>query len=71
MIRDMNEKTHDFSKVLTEAHADKWVAFSPDYTKVLAYSNNILDVQKAIQGKDVVYFKVPAADTIYAFSATL
>ena len=58
----------DFSKILEDVHADKWVALSPDYGKVVAYSSNLMDLQKTVEGKDVVYMKAPSADTVFAFS---
>ena len=67
----MSQKLRDFSKILTDIHADKWVAFSPDYSKVVAYSSDIMDVQKAVKGQDVVYFKAPTKDTVYAFPGTI
>lgn len=66
MINDMSEKAHDFSKVLTEAHADKWVALSPDYGAVVAFSDDLVELQKTVGNKDVVYIKAPSTRTFFA-----
>ncbi len=63
----MNTKLRDLSKVLQDIHADKWVALSPDYTNIVAYSASLMDLQKTVGGKDVVYIKAPSEGTIFAF----
>jgi len=62
----MSQKMHDLGKVLTEAHADKWVALSPDYCTVIAYSNDLMGLKKTVGNKDVVYIKAPSSGTFFA-----
>ncbi len=60
-------KNTDFTKILTKAHENKWVALSEDGTKVIAYDEKLVDLDKKVDGKKVVYMKVPPSDVAYAF----
>lgn len=67
----MITKMRDFSKILQDVHADKWVALSPTYDSVVAYSSDLLELKEIVAGRDVVYMKAPSLNTIYAFSVTI
>ena len=51
-------KSPDISKALEKKHLNKWVAFSRDYTKVLAFGERLSDVDKQVEGTDAVFAKI-------------
>jgi hypothetical protein len=44
-----------------------WVAMTPDYKKVVAYSKSFLLLEKKVGKKKVVYMKVPQPNVIFAY----
>lgn len=60
-------KNTDFTKILKKEHQNKWVALSPNHTKVIAYSSKLLALEKKVVGKKVVYVKVPPTGVVFAF----
>lgn len=59
--------SNDFTKVLTKDHEDKWVAFSPDYKKVVDFSADLIELRKRIGNKDAVYLKIPESGRSYVY----
>ncbi|OGG58131.1 hypothetical protein A2853_01285 [Candidatus Kaiserbacteria bacterium RIFCSPHIGHO2_01_FULL_55_17] len=59
-------KAPDLSRLLGKVHENKWVAFSPDYGRIIDYSPELSVLHKKIGGKKVIYYKVLPADTIFA-----
>jgi hypothetical protein len=57
----------DLSKVLDKSHEKKWVALSPDRSKVLGSSSSLLELKNKIKEKDAIYMKVLPSDTSFAF----
>ena len=57
----------DFTKILKRDHEGKWVALSEDGTTVIAYDENLLELDKKVGDTKVVYMKVPLSDVSYAF----
>ena len=58
MNQDVVVKSPDLSKLLEKKHMDKWVAFSKDYTKVLAFGDNLVEVDKKIGDQKAVFAKI-------------
>jgi hypothetical protein len=50
-------KTLDLSILLDRAHENKWVAFARDYSRVVAASESLLELDKLVTGKNVVYYR--------------
>ena len=61
------EKNHNFTKILKKIHQNKWVAFTLDHKKIVAYSPSLISLEKEIGKKKVVYMKVPVSNTLFAF----
>ena len=62
-----NAKPIDLSKVL-QSFDNKWVALSPDYKRVVASGDTLIDADAQVpeeQRKKVVFYKVPPADAYY------
>ena len=60
----------DLSRALNRSHENKWVALTPDYSKVIAASDDLVKLDKAVAGRDVVYHRVLPADVIFAPRST-
>lgn len=52
--------------VITNAHANKWVALSLDYAKILGVADTLRKLREAIGNKQVVVMRVLPADVGYA-----
>ncbi len=61
------EKGQDLTKVLTKAHEKKWVALTRDYKQVVAYDENLAELDRQVGAKDVVFMKVPSSDVFLSF----
>ena len=61
-------KQYNLEKILRKEHEGKWVAVTPDYKKIVAYSNDLLSLKKDVKNTDVVFLKAFSSDTKYAFS---
>jgi hypothetical protein len=59
-------KTLDLSGLLDRSHENKWVAFAPDYSEVVAASESLIDLDRVVAGKNVVYYRVLPFDAIFA-----
>ena len=57
----------DFSKILDKSHEKKWVALSPDRSKVLGSSFNLIELKNTISEKKAIYMKVLPRDASFAF----
>lgn len=59
----------DFTKLLNASHDNQWVAFSSDYSRVLASAESISELLKKLSDKDKssepVFYKVPSKNTYY------
>ena len=64
----MNMKNQsDIGKLIKKEHEGKWLAISPNYKKIIAYSEKLADLEKEVGKKDVVYTKALHSDVRYAF----
>jgi hypothetical protein len=63
---DIKPESIDLSRALNHSHENKWVALSPDYSKVVAASDDLIKLDKAVAGRDVVYHRVLPTDVIFA-----
>ena len=59
-------KTLDLSGLLDRSHENKWVAFAPDYSEVVAASESLIDLDRVVAGTNVVYYRVLPFDAIFA-----
>ena len=57
-MEDEEPKTIDLSGLLDRSHENKWVAFTPDYSKIVAASESLLQLDKLVTGKNVVFYRV-------------
>lgn len=66
MNRKIDKTSNNFNKIM-KSFKDKWVAVSPDYSKVIASANTLNDVVNKI-GKDskLKIFKVVPLNMIYS-----
>lgn len=53
----IQEKNYNLNELL-KPYADKWVALTQDYNRVVAYGNNLKEVVSKSKSKDVVFLKV-------------
>ena len=60
-------RNNDLTRVLNKQHSGKWVALTPNRTKVVAFSEDLSDLQKKVGKKEVVYKKVLDPNVTYAF----
>lgn len=60
-------KNNDFTKVIKKIHENKWIALTPDHSKIVAYSTKLASLEKNIGNKKVVYMKVPNSGVKFAF----
>ena len=51
--------------LLTEAHQNKWVAFSPDYQKLLAVASSLIDLTKKLGKSKGIVMRVLPPDVGY------
>jgi hypothetical protein len=65
-MKDAEFENIDLSRALNSSHANKWVALSPDYSKVIAASDNLVKLDKTVAGQDVVFHRVLPANVIFA-----
>jgi hypothetical protein len=59
-------KPIDLSGLLDRSHENKWVAFAPDYSKIVAASESLLQLDKLVAGESVVFYRVLPFDAIFA-----
>ena len=57
----------NLNKILNKSHEKKWVALSPNRSKVLGYSNNLVKLKNKVNKKNAIYMKVLPSDTSFAF----
>jgi hypothetical protein len=55
---DTKAESIDLSRALNRSHENKWVALTPDYSEVVAASDDLVKLDKAVAGRDVVYHRV-------------
>ena len=60
-------RNNDLTRILTKEHEQKWVALSTDNTKVIAYDEDLLKLDKKVEGQDVVFMKVPPSEVFLSF----
>jgi hypothetical protein len=65
-MEDTKPETIDLSRAVNRSHENKWGALTPDYSEVVAASDDLVKLDKAIAGRDVVYHRVLPADVIFA-----
>jgi hypothetical protein len=61
------KKNADFTKILTKSHEKKWVALSPNRSKILGSSANLVKLTNKVNDKDAIYMKVLSSDTSFHF----
>jgi len=61
------KKNSDLTKILNKSHEKKWVALSPNRSKVLGVSDNLAELSNKVNNKDAVYMKVLPSDTSFHF----
>lgn len=61
------DKNYNLSKILTKKHEGKWVALTPKYDKVVAFSDSLPQLTKKVGNEEVVYMKAMSPDVSYAF----
>ncbi len=61
------KNTVNLAKIITEVHERKWVALSTDKTTVVGFDENLVELRKKIGDVQVVFMKVPPADTYLSF----
>ena len=54
--------------LITNEYEDKWIALSPDHTKVIGSATNLMDLKEKVAKREVVYMKVPASGMYFAFA---
>ena len=59
-------KTLDLSTLLDRTHENKWVAFAPDYSHVVAASESLITLDKLVAGKNVVFYRALSSNAIFA-----
>jgi len=57
----------NLTKIIKREHQSNWVAIAKDYSEVLDYSEDLLDLRNKIGNQDVVYLKIPESGRKYAF----
>ena len=59
----------NFTKVLQPLHAGQWVAFSHDYSRVIASADSVANLLKNLskeeKASDPIFYKVPSKDSYY------
>ena len=57
----------NLSKILKSSHQNKWVAISHDYRKVVAFADNLVDLDRKVKDPmDVIYTRVLAKNVSFA-----
>lgn len=54
-------------KIIKEEHENKWVALSRDKSKVIDFGANLVELRKKLGTQEVVFMKVPPADSYLSF----
>ncbi len=62
---------YDLSKIITKKHEGKWVALSKDYKKIIAFSEDVLKLEKMVKGNEVIYLRPLRSDTQYCFNGVV
>lgn len=60
-------KNTDLTKILNKSHENKWVALSPDQTRVVDSAVSLMDLKDKVKDKEVIYMKMLPSDTEFAF----
>jgi len=61
------KKNTNLSKILNKTHENKWVALSPNRSKVLGFSSSLIELRNKVDNKDALYMKVLPSDASFAF----
>jgi hypothetical protein len=64
-------KHDDLSGILDRSHANKWVAISSDYSRVIGVADSLRDLLRSVSDSTAVFFKVLPHDVSFAPSASL
>jgi hypothetical protein len=65
-MQEAEPKTLDLSGLLDHSHENKWVAFAPDYSHVVAASESLIKLDKLVAGKNVVFYRALPSNVIFA-----
>jgi hypothetical protein len=69
-MKEIELESIDLSRALNRSHENKWVALTPDYSEVVAASDDLVKLDKTVAGRDVVFHRVLPADVIFAPRST-
>ena len=67
MANNDHIQDYNLSNLLKKEHGGKWVAISSDYKKVVDFSDDLVQLEKKVGSKDVVYIKALQENVTYAF----
>ena len=56
----------DLSGILNSSHENKWVAIAPDYSRVLAASNELKDLMHTIKDGNAIFHRVLPHEVSFA-----
>lgn len=51
----------DFTRLIKEEHANKWIALTPDYSNILAVADSLSDVLRMTGKEKVAVMQVPSS----------
>ncbi|MGE5541226.1 MAG: hypothetical protein ACM3TU_03000 [Bacillota bacterium] len=57
----------DLTGVIKKEHEKKWVALTRDNKRVVAYSDDLVQLDKEVGGQDVVFMRVPPFEPYLSF----
>lgn len=66
-MKKSQKKNEAINNLIGKEHEGKWVAITPCYDKVVAYSERLIDLKKQVKDRNVVYIKPLLSDRTYAF----
>lgn len=58
MAKDITIKAPDYMRFLTEEHHNKWVAFSTDYSALIAVADSLPEIVEKTGKKEIAIVKV-------------
>lgn len=61
------KKSISTHNLISKEHEGKWVAFSPSYKEVIAYSDSLEKLNKMLGNKKAIIAKGLSGDVSYAF----
>ena len=68
-MKDVPERVADLSNIIGVAHENKWIAISPDYSRVLGAADTLRDLIRSINDDDAIFHRVLPHDVSFAPAA--